>query len=320
MTMPYGAIPGLDRPVSRIVLGLGEATTADQAFADALLDAFVAAGGTAVDTAAMYRDGESERALGDWLRRRPEQRDLLVLTKGAYWRAGSPSRLTPAAIAADLEGSLRRLGRDRVAGYLLHLDDPAQPPEPLVDALNAQRLRGRVAVVGASNWTTARLDRANAYASGRGLDPFAVSSLQLSLAVPREPMFPRTRSAAGDAPTLDWHRRTATPLLAWSTQANGYFATPAGEAAPVDPDVARVYDSAANRERRRRTAQLAAELGCTPTQLALAWVLNQPDLTLFAAVGPRRLEELRESLAATGIALSAARRDWLDLAAAPMPA
>ena len=240
MSMPYGTIPGPDRPVSRLVLGLGEATTADQALADALLDAFVAGGGNAVDTAAMYRDGESERALGDWLRRRPEQRDLLVLTKGGYWRTGSPSRFTAAALTADLEGSLRRLGRDRVAAYLLHLDDPAQPPDPLVDALHALRERGRVGVAGASNWTTARRDRASAYAAARGYAPFAVGSLQLSLAVPGEPMFPRTRSAAGDAATLEWHRRRATPLLAWSTQANGFFATAPLDAAPAGrhhPDV-----------------------------------------------------------------------------------
>jgi aryl-alcohol dehydrogenase-like predicted oxidoreductase len=311
--MPYGTIPGLARPVSRLALGMGDLSIEQQGQAFDLLDAFVARGGTLVDTAPMYRAGGSERALGAWLNKPGRRGSVLVATKAGYWRFGDPTRLTAEEIAFDLGQSLERLGTDYVDLLLLHLDDPDVPPGPLVEALDRHRDRGRARAYGGSNWSPARLEAANAYAAARGLTPFAVGSPNLGLAVPREPMWPRCLSVAGDAESLAWYRRQRFPLLAWSSQANGFFSGRFAPGRVDDPDVARVYDTGANWERRRRAERLGTELGVTATQVALAWVLSQPGLEAYAVVGPRSTAELESSIAAAEIRLTPAQLAWLNL-------
>jgi aryl-alcohol dehydrogenase-like predicted oxidoreductase len=322
MPMAYGVVPGVAQRVSRLVLGGGEFSAAEparQELACALLDTFVAHGGTLVDTAAMYGRGSSERAIGEWLRRRGSRNDALLLTKGAHFSRGDTGRLQPAEIAFDLGQSLERLGTGYVDLYLLHRDDEAVPVGPIVETLNEQAARGRINAFGASNWTHRRLDEANEYAAVHGLTPFAIGSPQLSLAVPKEPMWPGCLSVAGDAAALRWYRHHKFPLLAWSSQATGFFsgrfASGRAEGAPAaeNAEMMRVYDDDGNWERLRRTQQLAGERGCTPTQIALAWVLNQPELNVFAAIGPRSLTELESSLAAIDIVLTPAEVAWLNL-------
>jgi aryl-alcohol dehydrogenase-like predicted oxidoreductase len=315
--MPYGTIPGLALPASRLALGMGDLSTENLGLAGDLLDAFVARGGTLVDTAPMYRNGGSERALGAWLSKPGRREGVLVATKAGYWRFGDPTRLTAAEIAFDLGQSLERLGTEYVDLLLLHLDDPGVAPGPLVDALDGHRVRGRVRAYGGSNWTPARLDAANAYAAAHGLAPFVAGSPNLGLAVPEEPMWPRCLSVAGDPESLEWYRHRRVPLLAWSSQANGFFSERFAPGRIDDPDVARVYDSAANWERRRRAERLGADLGATATQVALAWVLSQPGLEVYAVVGPRSIAELESSLAAAEIRLTPTQISWLNLEHGP---
>jgi aryl-alcohol dehydrogenase-like predicted oxidoreductase len=318
MPVTYGTIPGIARPVSRLALGMGELSRENLDLACELLDAFASHGGNLVDTAPLYRGGDSERALGEWLRRRGRRDEVLISTKAGYWPFGAPTRLTPTEVAFDLGQSLERLGSGVVDLLLLHLDDPAVAPGPLVEVLNDQAARGRVRAFGASNWSPARLQEARAYAAAHSLTPFAAGSPNLSLAVPREPMWPRTLSVAGDASALAWYRRQRFPLLAWSSQANGFFSgrfAPGRPALEGDADVLRVYDRDDNWERLRRARQLAGDLGCTATQVALAWVLNQPELNVFAVVGPRSVAELEATLAALEIALTPAQLAWLNLEA-----
>lgn len=312
--MRYGAVAGLGDRISRLVLGTLAFSDERQALADELLDVFVEAGGTAIDTAHIYGGGGSERAVGSWLRRRGRPGALTIITKGAHPRPPEePRRVTPEAIAADLDQSLTRLGREAVDLYLLHRDDEAVPVGPLVEALNEQLTRGRVRALGASNWSHARIAAANDYAAANGLAGFVISSPNLALAVPSEPMWSGCVSIAGDAAALEWYRAHQMPVLAWSSGASGFFSGRFSPTEPTDPNVARVYYQADNWERLARVRALAARLGCTPSQVALAWVLQQPFPT-FAVIGPRTVTELEDSLGAARLDLTPDAAAWLNLA------
>ena len=298
-------IDPLPLPLSRLALGtLGfSPATRDRDYA--VLDAWVEAGGTVIDTAHVYEDGGAERLVGSWLRDRPGTREQLVLvTKGAH-PDGDRARVTPADIASDLRDSMDRLGGP-VDLYLLHRDDPAVGVAEVIDALDAHRRAGDIAAFGVSNWTLPRIEEANAYAAGRGVAGICCNSPHLSLAVQNEPPWPGCLSAT-DAESRAWHERTGMPLLAWSAQAGGFFAG-AGEGAP------RVYDNAPNRERRARAEQLGRRTGSTANAVALAWVLAQPFPTI-AVIGPHSVEHLRASLTGLDVTLSARDAQWLNLEA-----
>jgi aryl-alcohol dehydrogenase-like predicted oxidoreductase len=313
--MKYATIPGLDRPVSRVVLGSMALMPQQQDVADALLDAFLARGGNVVDTAHIYRGGGSERAIGEWLRRRRRREEVLILTKGGHHAPDGTKRVGPAEIAFDLGQSLERLGTPYVDLYLLHRDDPAVPVGEIVDALHYHRRKGRIRAYGGSNWSTERIDAANEYAGARGYAPFAASSPNLSLAVPNEPMWPDCVSVSGDAAALDWYSRRGMALLSWSSQGGGFFTGRFRADAPDDANMVRVYYSDANWERLRRAERLAGDLGVAPIQVALAWVLCQPTLRTLALVGPQTMEELESSLDAAEIELTPEQVAWLNLAA-----
>jgi 1-deoxyxylulose-5-phosphate synthase len=311
--MKYATIPGLDRPASRVVLGSMAMMPRQQDLTDALLEGFLARGGNLIDTAHIYRGGGSERAIGDWLRRRGRREEVLLLTKGAHHGPDGRKRVDPAEIAFDLGQSLERLGTPFVDLYLLHRDDPAVPAGEVVAALHHHQQAGRIRAYGGSNWSHERIQEANDVARERGLTPFAASSPNLSLAVPKEPMWPDCVSVSGDATALAWYRRTGFPLLSWSSQAGGFFSGRFRRDAPDDPSLVRVYDDDANWERYRRAERLGAELGKTPIQIALAWVLGQPELRTFALIGPRSPEELESSLDAAEIELTPEQVAWLNL-------
>jgi 1-deoxyxylulose-5-phosphate synthase len=280
--LPFEA---LGRDVSRLVLG----TMLLAESGEEPLDEYVRAGGNAIDTARVYGDGEAERVLGGWLARNPELRErLVIVSKGAH-PSGELKRVTPKEIERDLRESVELLGGP-VDVYLLHRDDPSVAVGEIVECMEALREAGLLRAYGTSNWTTARIDEANAWAAANGLDGFCVSSQHLSLAMQNEEQWADTRSA-NDPETYAWHERTQTPLLAWSVQARGYFFGRTGD------EVLRVYDNAVNRERRRRAEELGARLGHTTAQVALAWALHQP-FPVYACFGARDGAHVREAFGA----------------------
>jgi aryl-alcohol dehydrogenase-like predicted oxidoreductase len=293
----------LDREVSRIVLGTAAFIDLPATAAYALLDAWLECGGNAIDTARHY-DG-AEEVIGRWLSERKCRKDVVLCTKGAHYDTETGrSRVSPAEIAADLDRSFTALGVDAVDLYILHRDDPTQPVGPIVEALNGHRVEGRMQTFGASNWTEARLDEAQAYAAARSLESFSCSSPQLSLAVPAVEPWPGCVSIHSPA-SIDWYSRTQLTVFAWSSQARGFFAGRTSEY------VEQVYATTENEERRRRAVELASSRGCTPAQIALAWVLAQPFPT-YAIMGPETVAELHESLGALEIELTAREVAWLD--------
>jgi aryl-alcohol dehydrogenase-like predicted oxidoreductase len=278
--------------MSRLVLGTMLLTESD----GDVLDEYVRLGGTAIDTARVYEDGDSERVLGAWLARQPAslRERLVIVSKGAHPN-GEVKRVTPEEIERDLRESVELLGGP-VDVYLLHRDDPGVPVGVIIEALNGLRAAGLIRAFGTSNWTTERIDEANAWAAANGLEGFCLSSQHLSLATQNEEQWDDTRSA-NEPETYAWHERTQTPLLAWSAQARGYFFGRDGS------EVLRVYDNEVNRERRRRAEELGERLGFTASQVALAWALEQP-FPVYACFGARTADQVREAFRALEVEVS----------------
>ena len=273
----------------------------------AILDAWRAAGGRLIDTAAVYGAGESERAIGAWLRARDVRDEVVLLTKGAHPDPSDwVSRMTPDAIEADLTASLVRLGVKSVDVYLVHRDDPSVPVGVILEALAAQVAAGRVRAYGVSNWTPARLDEALDYIEAHNMPPLAWSSSYFGLASPVVPSLPGVVDAS-DGASRDWYASHATRLVAWSPGGNGYFVPDADLAAGRFD----AYRDPANLARRERAADLATRRGWTMSQVALAWVLSQP-FAPVALIGTTSVAHLREALDAATIRLTEEERRWLE--------
>jgi aryl-alcohol dehydrogenase-like predicted oxidoreductase len=315
--MRYIEITGVERPVS--VIGLG---TTSRIFTPAwddrvaeLIDAYLAVGGNCIDTAHIYGLGESEKALGRWFEESGRRGEILLITKGCHPyvdEAGQfgPPRVRAEAIHSDLSESLERLGTDHVDLYLLHRDDEAVDPGPLIEALNEEKASGRIAAFGASNWTVGRIESANEYAAEHGLSGFAASSPGLSLPRPVKMQFPGTLFA--DDETRSWYAGTQLPVLAWTSLAAGFAS---GRFRPDDTDVdesTRAYFSEDNFDRMRRAEEVAERRNVSALQIALAFVLNQ-HFPVVALVGPSRVENLNGSLGALEVDLTPDEMRYLDL-------
>ncbi len=303
--MKYASLPGLAKRVSRLVMGCDNQQ--NLAHASVMFDDFFARGGNAFDTAHIYGAGAQEQLFGRWLHNRGVRDDVVIIGKGAH----TPN-CNPAGLTKELHESLDRLGVAGVDVYMLHRDNPDVPVGEFVDVLNEHVRAGRMKVFGGSNWTIARVDEANAYAKTKGVQGLDVVSNNFSLARMIDPVWPGCVRAS-DPDSRAWFQKTQTPLLAWSSQARGFFLP--GRAEPDkhdDPELVRCWYSDDNFQRLARVNELAAKRNVLPINIALAYVLNQPFPT-FALIGPRQLSETRTSLPALDFSLSPQELAWLNL-------
>ena len=276
---------------SRLVLGTADLR--DDRLTVSLLDDFHAGGGRRLDVANHYRDGESQRAIGNWLAARGVRDEVVLYGKGCH-----PPFCEPSLVAAEVERALRLLRVDRLDAFLLHRDRPDLPVQAFAAPLLEQVDAGRIAGFGVSNWTVERF-RALARALGDRRDALVAFSNHFSLAemvaAPWEGCLGTTKA---ELAALGADRVT---VLAWAALATGYLA---GADAPG-------WDTPENGARRRRARELALELGASPAAVALSYVLHQPAHVL-AVVGPSSRNQLAEALAATELRLSPDRLAWLE--------
>jgi aryl-alcohol dehydrogenase-like predicted oxidoreductase len=302
---PRRAIPGTDLQPSVICLGtapLGSIVPRDDAFR--LLDAFVEAGGTFLDSAHIYADwlgGErsvSEKTIGAWMRSRGCRGTLVLGTKGAHPEMKTMRlRLSAPEIATDLEESLEYLGVDRIDLYWLHRDDPSRPVGEILGVLEEHASAGRIRFYGASNWTAARLAEARAHAERAGIRGFVASQNMWSLARPvLEAMSDRTMVVMGRE-EIAYHRKHGMAAVPFSSQAGGLFAKMERGVEPPP-----VYRSDENRRRFERAREIADRHGRGVNDVALAYLLSQ-DFPVFPIVGPRSPEQLASSMGAAGFGL-----------------
>lgn len=307
---------GLD--VSRVALGcgnfggvgsapafFGRGEDEDEAFA--LMDAAVAMGVTLFDTADAYGGGRSERTIGRWRAERGDAaEDVVVATKVFHSVEGDPKDrgLARERILRQVEGSLARLGLDRIDLYLIHEPDPDTPVAETLGAFDELVRAGKVGAIGASNVDAPWLANALELSERYGLARFEWVQNSFSLL------------DAGDEdellPLCAEHGLGYTPFgpLAGGWLTGKYRRDqpfPEGSRMTLRPEPYerflddRVYDAVEQLEERAR------ERGVDTAALALAWVLSHPAVTAVV-VGPRRPAHLEPARAALGIALTPEER------------
>jgi len=288
--------------VSRIALGtMTWGRDTDEHEAAELLDLFLSEGGTLVDTADVYADGESEKILGRLLVD-TGRRDTVVLATKSVSRPNTERRFdaSRAHLLSSLDGSLRRLGVDHIDLWQLHAWDPLTPIEETLSAVDHAVTSGKVRYVGISNyagWQTAQVATWQRAIPGRAIP--VCSQVEYSLlqrGVEREVV-----------PALKAH---GMGLIAWSALGRGVLTgkyragIPADSRAgnPVFASFVQPYLTDAARRIADATATAAEGLGVSPTEVALAWVRNRPGVT-SALVGARTASQLRTALASEELAI-----------------
>jgi aryl-alcohol dehydrogenase-like predicted oxidoreductase len=302
--------------VSRLCLGamlMGGATPTDESHQ--MLDRFLDAGGTFIDTADTYGDGASERTLAPWLAR---HRDQVVLATKVRFGVSDPGGqgLAPDRVRAACDASLRRLRVDVIDLYQVHAPDSDVPLEDTLAALDGLVRAGKVRALGASNFPAWLLAWSVAVQDREGWSPFVSLQPQYSLV---------ERSV--ELELLPLCRATGLGVLPWGPLGAGFLTGRyTRDNMPTDGRVTQASDdleeAAARRavERNFRVIDAAVELaaahGRPVAQVALAWLLGVPGVTA-PIIGPRTLEQLEGLLGATDLELDDDERRRLEAPAPP---
>jgi aryl-alcohol dehydrogenase-like predicted oxidoreductase len=303
--------------VSRLALGamlMGDATPEDESHR--ILDRFLEAGGTLIDTADTYDDGTSERVLAPWLAR---HRDEVVVATKVRFPVSDPGGqgLSPERIRAACDASLRRLGIDVIDLYQVHAPDPEVPLEETLEALDGLVRAGKVRALGASNYTGWLLAWAVALQDRNSWSPFVSLQPQYSLV---------ERSAELDL--LPFARAAGLGVLPWGPLGAGFLTGRyrRGEPLPEGSRMAGAGDDWEEAEHRRAiernfqvvdaAAEIAEAHGATVPQVALAWLLGVEGVTA-PILGPRTLDQLEDLLGCIDLELSPDERARLEAPAPP---
>jgi aryl-alcohol dehydrogenase-like predicted oxidoreductase len=290
----------------------------------ALLDRWFAAGGRFLDTANNYAfwvegadGGESEELLGRWMRERGVRDEIVVATKvGAA--PTDPSAgfaalegLSASAVSTAVDASLRRLQTDHVDLLYAHWDDRAVAIEETVGAFGAVVAAGKAAHVAASNTRAWRLERARAAAGALGVAPYCAVQQRHSYLRPRPGSTVSPNAGADlavDDELLDLCASEGVGLLAYSPLLGGAFTR-------ADRPLPAAYRGPDADARLAALHTIAREIGATPNQLALAWLLGRTP-PIVPIVAASTLVQLDELIGAVDVELGAEARERLDAAGA----
>ncbi|MFJ7244180.1 aldo/keto reductase [Kitasatospora sp. NPDC098652] len=312
---------GVDGPrVSALCLGaMTFGTTVDERTATAILDRFTEAGGTFIDTANNYAcwapggtGHESEELLGRWTARRRNRDRLVLATKaGARPVPGLPypehlEGLSAPALRSAAEGSLRRLGTDRIDLYYAHVTDPGTPVEETMGAFAGLVADGKVTALGCSNHRAADLAAANDLADARGWPGYRCVQQRHSHLQPRPGADLGIQRHADRALLTYLADRPDLTLLAYSPLLGGSYTRP-------DRPLPEEYRWPGTEARLAALAEVAEETGATVNQVVLAWLLGHPVPTV-PVIGAGSVAQLEESLAALDLTLDPDQRHRLDTA------
>jgi aryl-alcohol dehydrogenase-like predicted oxidoreductase len=283
----------------------GDDTDPDEAASQ--LVAFVDAGGTLVDTADIYNDGESERVLGSLLGDLVPREDIVLATKAVARRNDGPfgGGASRGALLSALDGSLRRLGVDHLDLWQLHAWDNTVPLPETLAALDYAVISGKVRYVGVSNYSGWQLATAAASQTSVPIASIQVEYSLVERGIEREL-----------APAAAHHD---IGLLPWAPLGRGVLTGKYRTGTPADSrGASTTYAGYVEQHRTDRAARIvqavataADGLGTSPLAVALAWVRDQPGV-VAPVVGARDTGQLTGSLAAEEITLPKAIKSALD--------
>ena len=290
--------------VSTIALGswLTLGSSVDQATTSALVKEALSGGVNFLDTADIYARGEAELALGRAIAGVRRQ-DLVLATK-VFWPMSenvNDKGLSRKHLMESCANSLRRLGTDYIDLYQCHRPDPDTPVEETVRAMEDLVRQGKVLYWGVSVWSGEQIRAACAAADRTGGYRPITNQPEYS--------FLQRGIEAEVMPTC---AELSLTQIVWSPLAQGLLTgkyaggrVPAGSRAADEQrnKFLKPLMTPANLARAAHVAAVAADLGLTPAQVALAWVLRTRQVS-SAIVGATRVEQLRENLKAADVDLS----------------
>ena len=305
--------------VSRLCLGtMTFGREADEAASKAMVDRFVDAGGTFIDTADVYGAGVSEEITG---RAIADRRDRIVLaTKVRFGMGDGPNDVGVSRrhVIAGCEASLRRLGTDWIDLYQVHMWDARTPIEETLSALTDLVRAGKVRYLGVSNFAGWQLMRAELAAAAGGYERFVSLQPQYSL-IERRLEYEIGPAAA----------ELGLGLIPWGPLAQGLLTGKYDRSGPppgtrigdAQPEWVEAWEKR-NQERNwaivDAVVAVAGEVERTPGQVALNWLLSRP-LVAAPIVGARSVEQLEDNLGAVGWRLSDEQIARLEEVSAPLP-
>ena len=273
--------------------------TTDQAMGFRILDAFIAAGFNAIDTADTYsrfapgnRGGESETIIGNWLQRRGRRDDVLIFTKVGHEMAPDRKGLAGRYIKMEIEQSLKRLQTDYVDLYQSHRDDESVPMQETMEAYGALIAEGKVRAIGASNFTPARLQKSLDVAAKHNLPRY--ECLQ-----PGYNLYDRAGYEAGLESLCLKEKIGVIPYYAL---ASGFLTGKYRSAADFgkSPRGGRMKNFLNPRGLRILAALdgIAAAHGSTPAAVALAWLIARPSITapIASVTTPEQLKDFTRAV------------------------
>jgi aryl-alcohol dehydrogenase-like predicted oxidoreductase len=291
--------------------------TADEATSFRLLDACVAAGVNAIDTADVYsvwarghQGGESETVIGNWLRRRGRRDDVIIATKVGSQMGSGERGLSREWIMRECDASLKRLQTEVIDLYQAHRDDPDTPQEETAQAFADLIRQGKVRAIGASNFTAARLKSALEVSKAHGVPRY--ESLQPLYNLMERPAFETELEPLCQAEQLgviNYYALAAGFLTGKYRSEADLNKSPRGGGVKkyLDPRGQRVL---------RALDEIAAAHKATPAQVALAWLIARPSVTAPIA-SATSLEQLQDIVNATELKLETQDIATLNAATGP---
>ena len=299
--MEYRALGDSGLRVSEICLGTWTTFggSLDEAAADALVDAAFDDGVNFFDTANIYSEGRSEEVLGRALAGRPRD-SFVVATKVLGEMPNGDSGLSREQVLKQMDASLVRFQLDHVDLYQCHAWDDDVPVEETLGALTEVVTAGKARFIGVSNWSGEQIRGAVALAREQGFAKIVSSQPEYSLLHrdPEEDVIPASRE---NGVSQIVYSPLAQGVLSGKYRPGESFAADTRAAARGDGFMSRFLAEDVL-ERVQRLRPIANGLGVSMAQLALAWILREPNVA-SVIVGASRPEQIRDNVAASGIHL-----------------
>jgi aryl-alcohol dehydrogenase-like predicted oxidoreductase len=321
--MHYRRLGRTGLKVSALCLGTMQfGWTADEVASHAILDAFAQEGGNFLDTADVYSSwapnnpgGVSEQIIGSWLQARGNRQQVIVATKarGRMWPGPNGEGLSRAHLIRACEDSLRRLQTDYIDLYQSHWLDGETPIEETLAAFDTLVQQGKVRYMGCSNLSAWRLVQA-LWASDRlGLARY--DSIQ--------PHYNLANRAEFERDLKEVVASYGLGIIPYSPLAGGFLTgkyeratgSTSGSASVRADGIQKRYFTDAGWQTLDAVRTVATESNSTPTAVALAWLLAQPNMTA-PIIGANSPDQLRVSLAAAELTLTAEQVTRLEQASA----
>jgi len=275
--------------------------------ADELVGKALDSGVNFFDTADVYANGESETILGQVLK--PHRRDIVLATKvgsRADSRGVLDGGLSRRHILRSVDESLARLQTDWIDLYIAHRTDPFTPLEETLEAFDAVVKAGKVRYIGFSNWPAWQAATALALQQERGLARFTHGQMYYSLL---------GRDVERDM--LPMMRHFGAGMTVWSPLAYGFLAGGYTREAMTQDDNRFAHFDWLKFDRERgftlldAMREIAADVGCSMAQLAIAWLLRKPGVDSIL-LGATKMHQLEDNLGAVDVRLDDAVMDRLD--------